>query len=375
MQERIARKEAERAENARRKLQQQERAAREEAKRTRKREEQERIAKEQKEMQERKEMHEKRERELVAQQQQQKQEAMNLPTEVGRIVENVLAEDDESFDDDDDDTSPLFDSVWAAQDTATVRPDRLDAQLQSGHHTSGLSFEGGGFVFQCTSQTEKECLRRGLLGLPGSLMPSVQRLTPDTPIFLHNFKTKRLFGVFSLQGKPGYNLEKEAWEGRFPAQARVNLVLPPMAEEPMYKQRIDSCQTSPQLLRSLMHTLGLEEYMISPPLPPAREVPLPAPGFSAQTSVGWPAGWNPFAPAEDPWVSMEKVDDSHDTRCVVCLDREDSHLIVPCGHQCLCVICAQLYLIGSNCPICRAPVQAVVKVHRGGVPEPPGSGW
>ena len=47
--------------------------------------------------------------------------------------------------------------------------------------------------------------------------------------------------------------------------------------------------------------------------------------------------------------------------CVVCLDAAKTHLIVPCGHQCVCSKCASC-LMSSTCPICRCQVQEVVQV-------------
>jgi len=51
--------------------------------------------------------------------------------------------------------------------------------------------------------------------------------------------------------------------------------------------------------------------------------------------------------------------------CVVCLDGVNSYLVVPCGHQCLCVDCAPLFEEpGSLCPICRSECKIVCRVYR-----------
>jgi predicted amidophosphoribosyltransferase len=50
--------------------------------------------------------------------------------------------------------------------------------------------------------------------------------------------------------------------------------------------------------------------------------------------------------------------------CVVCFDAPKDHLIVPCGHQCVCAGCAE-QLINTRtptCPVCREPIQQTVKV-------------
>jgi hypothetical protein len=41
---------------------------------------------------------------------------------------------------------------------------------------------------------------------------------------------------------------------------------------------------------------------------------------------------------------------------VVCFDAPKDHIIVPCGHQCVCEACANLLtqMYKPTCPICRA---------------------
>ena len=56
--------------------------------------------------------------------------------------------------------------------------------------------------------------------------------------------------------------------------------------------------------------------------------------------------------------------DAEETMCVVCFDAPKDHLIVPCGHQCVCAGCAE-QLINTRtptCPVCRAPIRETVKV-------------
>jgi len=43
-----------------------------------------------------------------------------------------------------------------------------------------------------------------------------------------------------------------------------------------------------------------------------------------------------------------------ETTCIVCMAHPKSHLAVPCGHQCVCDICAERM---QDCPYCRAAVQ------------------
>ena len=52
--------------------------------------------------------------------------------------------------------------------------------------------------------------------------------------------------------------------------------------------------------------------------------------------------------------------------CVVCLDKPKDATIVhgATGHVCCCTSCAlQLQRNGSHCPICRAPIDRVIKQY------------
>ena len=96
-----------------------------------------------------------------------------------------------------------------------------------------------GYLFVCTSATESECFSRQLFGLGGSRLQSMSSAIAQhsTPIFLLNFKTRMVHGVFEAVGRPAMNIEADAWSkqsrggrGRngagsgssgFPAQVRV----------------------------------------------------------------------------------------------------------------------------------------------------------
>ena len=50
------------------------------------------------------------------------------------------------------------------------------------------------------------------------------------------------------------------------------------------------------------------------------------------------------------------------TECVVCTDAAATHAMVPCGHKIVCEEHAPAVLATGRCPICRAPVQSVMKI-------------
>jgi serine/threonine protein kinase len=52
--------------------------------------------------------------------------------------------------------------------------------------------------------------------------------------------------------------------------------------------------------------------------------------------------------------------------CVVCLEREVTQVLIPCGHPCLCEICSTkqgLRKLQYKCPECRAPVREAIRFY------------
>lgn len=59
--------------------------------------------------------------------------------------------------------------------------------------------------------------------------------------------------------------------------------------------------------------------------------------------------------------SVSKVYGDEKSMCVVCWDKENDVVIVPCGHFCLCQNCAEvLQKSTQKCPLCRSKISMVV---------------
>ncbi len=55
-----------------------------------------------------------------------------------------------------------------------------------------------------------------------------------------------------------------------------------------------------------------------------------------------------------------------ETPCVVCMDKKATHVIAPCGHQCVCgECCVGVRKQYGNCPVCRGSFVSAIKVFRG----------
>jgi hypothetical protein len=86
----------------------------------------------------------------------------------------------------------------------------------------------GGYIFVCNNDTMEENLKRQLFGLPSRYRDSVRAIRPGLPLFLYNYSTHQLHGIFEAASFGGSNIDPTAWEdnkctgeSRFPAQVRV----------------------------------------------------------------------------------------------------------------------------------------------------------
>lgn len=77
-----------------------------------------------------------------------------------------------------------------------------------------------GYIFGCTKRTRGECFSRGLFGVPKGHRAEVERICVGTPLFLFNFDSRTLEGVFQASSRGGWELQADAWAdaGTFPAQ-------------------------------------------------------------------------------------------------------------------------------------------------------------
>ncbi|KAL6508185.1 hypothetical protein OROHE_021727 [Orobanche hederae] len=88
----------------------------------------------------------------------------------------------------------------------------------------------GGYIFVCNNDTMQEDLKRRLFGLPPRYRDSVRAITPGLPLFLYNYTTHQLHGIFEAVTFGGSNIDPTAWEdkkcrgeSRFPAQVRIRV--------------------------------------------------------------------------------------------------------------------------------------------------------
>ncbi|XP_047965983.1 uncharacterized protein LOC125210473 [Salvia hispanica] len=125
--------------------------------------------------------------------------------------------------------SEKYDDPWKANSGAPAR-----------NLTKG---ELGSIVFGCKHSTKKECLDKGLFGLPAAHYSYVKKVIPGLTLFLFNYSDRKLHGVFEAISCGQMNINPNAWitasEGSettpYPAQVRVRETCrcSPLLEEEM----------------------------------------------------------------------------------------------------------------------------------------------
>lgn len=86
-----------------------------------------------------------------------------------------------------------------------------------------LQFDRG-FIMLCDLSTEEECLRRNLFGDMVKKLQDLDEVNPGDVGLLLNFEKDELIGIFRANSKAQLNIEKMAWNKKYPAQIRVELV-------------------------------------------------------------------------------------------------------------------------------------------------------
>jgi hypothetical protein len=85
------------------------------------------------------------------------------------------------------------------------------------------------FISACNALTMGECLSRNLFGVA---KPNVTDIAVGDFCYLYNYDHKFLYGVWKAASKCGWH-EREAWEGKFKFQARVERISKSLQEVPL----------------------------------------------------------------------------------------------------------------------------------------------
>ena len=81
-----------------------------------------------------------------------------------------------------------------------------------------------GFIMLSDRHTEKECLERNLFGDKARKFQDLKEISRGDIGLLLNVDTDELIGIFRACSEPQLHIEPDAWNGRFAAQVRVELI-------------------------------------------------------------------------------------------------------------------------------------------------------
>ena len=82
--------------------------------------------------------------------------------------------------------------------------------------------------------------------------------------------------------------------------------------------------------------------------------------YNALKAAAAPSSSNSSSPPAAPPQASAKS--NNDDECVICWNATATHVVVPCGHLCMCPDCVPKEL--ESCPVCRGPMAHVMKVYR-----------
>ncbi len=80
------------------------------------------------------------------------------------------------------------------------------------------------FIMLCNDLTEGECIERNLFGDRARTLQYMNDIKSGDIGLLLNVDKDELIGIFRACSEPQLHIEPDAWDGRFAAQVRVELI-------------------------------------------------------------------------------------------------------------------------------------------------------
>ncbi len=80
------------------------------------------------------------------------------------------------------------------------------------------------FIMLCDDRTEEECLKRNLFGDLARRFQELDGIKMGDIGLLLNINKDELMGIFRACSKTQLHIEPDAWDGKFEAQVRVELI-------------------------------------------------------------------------------------------------------------------------------------------------------
>ena len=64
---------------------------------------------------------------------------------------------------------------------------------------------------------------------------------------------------------------------------------------------------------------------------------------------------------EDIFTIQSANTNDSENCCIICMDLQKDHALIPCGHVCFCTVCYKLNFI--SCPICNVKIHSILKIY------------
>ncbi|CAH0489599.1 unnamed protein product [Peronospora farinosa] len=207
---------------------------------------------------------------------------------------------------------------------------------------------------------------------------AIQNLVHFAAIDQASFDAWKVFFIYQQQRLVGRchptvsrHDNRIGWNARPMVPAASLITLPP--EE-------DNCRAIRHSLRTTPHTLDLTNAALSRPFLPvsAPDLEVSAPdwddreeceliGNAAETKECCAELEPSFASEQTlPVVHGEETSVYSSTgECVICFNGPQSAVCVPCGHNAVCMKCAEeIQTSAAECPVCRAHIREFIKLYR-----------
>ena len=161
------------------------------------------------------------------------------------------------------------------------------------------------------------------------------------------------------QAKKDKKMKKKQWTPPWlQANSSKDSSTPPPDSPP---QPVDICSIGPESsqwpLNGFMTMISpipqMNMNMYAAPIPPTDSPVEEQSVFETNTQA---------APESLPYPSTLATRSATQSECVICMDAKTTHLIVPCGHKCICAQCAKEVDQTNSCPVCRQDIIMVVPV-------------